>query len=206
MKTLNALIVTRKKGSEPFEANMQHLKFNLKDFWQWSFSDLTSNVLRGMLAEYIVATAVNATAETREEWAAFDVVTPEGIKLEVKSAAYIQSWSQKKYSAIRFSISEKMSWEASSNIFAGNKKRSSDIYVFCVLREKDKATINPLNLDQWDFYIISTADININIGSQKNISLSRLLKLNPVKSSYYQLYHNIKVVFNAEIKSDDRVY
>ncbi|WP_156153452.1 hypothetical protein [Domibacillus robiginosus] len=40
----------------------------------------------------------------RIEWNAFDLVTPTGIKVEVKSAAYVRSWQQVKNSAISFRI------------------------------------------------------------------------------------------------------
>jgi len=33
--------------------------------------------------------------------------------------------------------------------------------VFCVLKHKDQATLNPLDLSQWDFYVLSTADKKI---------------------------------------------
>ena len=60
---------------------------------RWANSDLVSNVTRGVLAEYIVAHAVGvSTAIVRDEWAAYDLETPDGIKLEVMPAAYIQSW------------------------------------------------------------------------------------------------------------------
>jgi hypothetical protein len=44
------------------------------------------------------------------EWNAHDLETDDGIKIEGKSAAYIQSWEQKKLSEIRFDIGKKQSW------------------------------------------------------------------------------------------------
>jgi hypothetical protein len=65
----------------------------LLDFWQWAYSDLLSNTNRGRLAEFIVARALSlGLTDVRIEWDAVDLVTPTGVKVEVKSAAYLQSW------------------------------------------------------------------------------------------------------------------
>jgi len=66
-----------------------------------SLSDLVSNATRGRLAEFIVAQALNVdTSGVRDEWAAYDLLTSSGIKVEVKSAAYLQSWAQRRHSNI----------------------------------------------------------------------------------------------------------
>jgi len=77
--------VIRKTGKEKFKLNGKPLNYDLLSFWQWSSSDLISNAMRGILAEYIVATAVGKTDKIRTEWDAFDIETDEGIKIEVKS-------------------------------------------------------------------------------------------------------------------------
>jgi hypothetical protein len=66
------------------------LDFDLLSFWQWSASDLLSNATRGTVAEYLVARALDADPEgIRDEWAAYDLKTKDGVKVEVKSAAYL---------------------------------------------------------------------------------------------------------------------
>jgi hypothetical protein len=49
--------------------------------------------MRGVLAEYIVALAMGIDTEegVRREWDAYGLVLGDGTKVEVKSAAYIQS-------------------------------------------------------------------------------------------------------------------
>ena len=51
--------------------------------------------MRGVVAEYLVAQALGVAGGVREEWAPYDVDAPGGIRVEVKSAAYIQSWNQR---------------------------------------------------------------------------------------------------------------
>ena len=50
---------SRKKGSEKFHLNGREADFSLSDFWQWSSSDVVSNSIRGILAEFIVAQSLN---------------------------------------------------------------------------------------------------------------------------------------------------
>lgn len=115
-------------------------------------------------------------------------------KIEVKSTAYVQSWSQKKLSSIQFSIQPTQGWDATSNTYSSERVRQSDIYVFCVLSHKNKKTIDPLNLDQWEFYVIDTDRLNRSVGSQKRIMLSRLIKLGLRKVTYKDIAATVKRV------------
>ncbi|SFQ05948.1 hypothetical protein [Pseudomonas borbori] len=193
-KTLYAIKASRKTGEEPLIVNDKSVALDLLSFWQWSSSDLISNSLRGVLAEYIVASTVGCNTGVRTEWDAYDLKTESGIRIEVKSAAYLQSWSQKKLSNISFSVRPAHGWDAESNSRSKIKIRPSHVYVFCVLKHKEKSTVNPLNMDQWGFYCINTTKLNNALGSQKSISHSRLLSLEPIKSSYLDLAETIKSV------------
>jgi len=129
----------------------------------------------------------------REEWDAYDLITDTGLKIEIKSSSYLQSWEQSEFSKIIFGIQPTTVW-GNDNKRSNEAKRQADIYVFCVLSHKDKTTVNPLNLSQWDFYILPTAVLNEKKPNQKTISLSSLLQLNPEKVKYNKLK---KVINNA---------
>ena len=192
MNNLPAIETTRKTGDESFEFNGSALTLSLLSFWQWSSSDIVGNAMRGILAEYIVASSVGMNSGIRTEWDAFDIETPEGIKVEVKSGAYVQSWNQRKHSTIQFSIRPTQGWDSESNERASEVRRQADVYVFCLLKHKDQSSINPLNLDQWVFYVLSTNALNQSVGVQKSISLNSLESLNPFQVSYGELYASIK--------------
>jgi hypothetical protein len=177
---LNKINVTKKTGTEPFTQNNKPLNHTLLDFWQWSSSDVLSNTLRGILAEYIVSIALGCDQPVRQEWDAYDLLTPDSIKVEVKSAAYLQSWGQEKLSPISFGIQPTYAYDYDTYTFGEEQKRQADVYVFCLLKHKDKATVNPLNLDQWEFYIIPTSVLDAECGEQKKISLSRLMEMEHV--------------------------
>jgi hypothetical protein len=72
-------------------------------FWQWAFSDIRANNVRGVFAEWLVAHILEIPQEVRDSWAEYDLITPEGVTIEVKASAYLQSWQQKRPSRIIFS-------------------------------------------------------------------------------------------------------
>jgi hypothetical protein len=175
---LTALHKHLKTGEEQFSIDGKPIGFRLKDFWQWSVSDLISNATRGRLAEFIVATALRIDLkEARDEWRAYDLLTLEGIKIEIKSAAYVQSWNQKKLSVITFNTKASRYWDSETNIQSKDSKRQADVYIFCLLKHADKSTINPLVLEQWEFYVLSRRDLEGYKRSKVSITLKSLQKL-----------------------------
>lgn len=63
----------------------------VRDFWAWALGDLRLNSTRGMLAQFLVAKALGDTRPYDEGWGNFDVLIPDGIRVEVKSLGYLQS-------------------------------------------------------------------------------------------------------------------
>ncbi len=190
---LDAIKTTLKTGQESFHLSGKNIDKNLLSFWQWSSSEIVGNTLRGVLAEYIVSIDIKCPYKIREEWDAFDLVTQEGIKVEVKSSSYLQSWKQNKFSNISFGIQETIMWDENidNNKRTTEAKRQADIYVFCLLAHKDQETIDPLNLDQWEFYILPSSVLNDRVGSQKRITLSSLLTLDPKRCSFGEINKTI---------------
>lgn len=177
------ILTKRKNGEEPFLGINQ----TLLDYWQWAHSDIASNAERGKLAEYIVKCAVDASSPCRIEWDAVDIISPEGVKIEVKSSAYLQSWKCSKLSTIQFDVAPKKSWDSETNQYSETIGRNSDVYVFCLFSCQDPSFANPLDLSQWDFYVLSTNVLNERIPKQKTIGLTSLVRLGAEKVSYFEL-------------------
>jgi hypothetical protein len=173
----------RKTGREPFIYNRKKQKVALLDFWKWADSDLIGNTARGALAEFVVAMALKQHKGIRMSWNAFDLLSKEGIKIEVKSAAYIQSWYQKDFSKIVFSIRPAREWKSETNQLAKEQERHAEIYVFALLKYLDKSAINPLDLNQWTFFVISTK----RLPNAKSVSLKKLQSMQPTECSYKRL-------------------
>lgn len=57
-----------------------------------------------------------------------------------------------------------------------------------------KASLDPLNLDQWTFWVLPSALLNEKAAAQKTLSLSSLMKLQPVQATYETLSAAIEQV------------
>jgi hypothetical protein len=193
-KMLPAIQTTIKTGQEQFTYNNEKLPLNVLSFWQWSSSELLGNALRGVLAEFIIASTIDTLESPREEWDTYDLKTKNGLKIEVKSSSYLQSWRQKEFSKIIFGIQQTGETQSANP----ERSRKSDIYIFCVLSHKEKNSVDPLNLSQWDFYILATKILDEKVKTQKSITLSSLLKLNPIKIKYDCLKSEIEKIENRK--------
>ncbi|MEW1776452.1 hypothetical protein [Streptomyces sp. NPDC086777] len=178
------MAITRRSSSEPIRAGGETVG-RLGDLWSWACSDLANNTMRGVLAEYLVATALGAAIGTRTEWDTVDIRTPEKWRVEVKSAAYLQSWAQPRPSKIEFSIAPASGWDAQTGVTSAEVMRRSDVYVFCLLHHQDKQTLDPLDLDQWTFYVLPTRVLDERCPTQRSIRLSSLIeRLSPLKTDF----------------------
>lgn len=176
MTSYGRIEVLRRTGAEKFKLNGQALSETQLEFWQWAASDMVANTMRGVLAEYIVALALGVATGTREEWAAWDLTMPDGTRIEVKSAAYVQAWQQQKPSTISFGVEKRRQWDEASG-FSQSPARAAHIYVFALLAHLDQATLDPLDLDQWVFYVVPTPVLDARERSQHSITLASLEKL-----------------------------
>ena len=175
-------------GQEPFHG-LGVKELLLVDYWRWSGSVLLDNTTRGILAEFLIATALDLHKEPRREWDEFDLRMSSGTTIEVKSSAYVQSWEQSKPSVIEFGISSHRSWNAATGEYREGVKRWANIYVFCVF--KGKEPLHPLDTSKWDFYVLPTKVLDQKCPDQKTIRLSSLKKLSPHKCSYADLKKTI---------------
>lgn len=170
-------------GDEHFTSQGIPINRLLNDFWAWQSSDLLNNSIRGALAEYIVATSLDIdTSEARNVWNDHDLLY-NGFNIEVKSSSFLQSWEKSKMSRIVFTIYE--SRPATASIWENDDiRRHSDLYVFCVFACQDRLLADPLKLEQWDFYVLKTSELDAKVGHQKSISLSSLLSVGVAKIDY----------------------
>ncbi len=186
-----------RSDSEPFTRGGESLGPTLLAYWQWSGSDLVSNVERGVLAEFLVASAMKLTVAPREEWGAFDLEVPSCGTVEVKSAAYIQSWEQRDFSRISFDIARRESaWNPETGKYKkhDSAKRNADVYVFCLLKHRCQKTIDPLDVDQWEFYVVPKALLDCERGNGKGIALNALKELTGAVP-YGELSNRVREVF-----------
>jgi len=182
----------RRSGQERFHDGGRELGFGLLGFWQWSTSDVVSNATRVILAEYLVAQAIGAADDARDEWATYDLLDPRGVAIEVKSAAYLQSWHQAELSSICFSCGKTLAWDPETNQYGTERRRHAQVYVFALLAHKDKATLDPLDVSQWEFYVVPTVVLDERKRSQDSITLASLRALHGEAVKYSDLARAIE--------------
>ena len=190
---LDPIKFTKKSASERIK-NCNKTK-TLLDFWQWAYSDLVGNTERGILAEYLVALACNIEDSVRISWDSFDLLVDNKIKVEVKSSSYLQSWKQKDFSRPIFSIAKTKAWDYVSNVYDNLSKRQADVYVFALLSHRDKETLNPIDLKQWEFYVLHTMTIDTKMENKKSISLDKIIELGATKCDFENLHRDIVNTF-----------
>lgn len=139
-------------------------------FWAWAYSDLRSNTVRGVFAEFLVAQALEAERDVRGPWDAFDVLGPAGTRIEVKSSAYLQSWPQDALSTIRFSGLTAYTVEPGSSEYSAQKEVQADLFVFALQTCTAHEDYDMLDLSQWQFWA-ATAD-QVRASGQDSVGLA----------------------------------
>lgn len=191
-----AMDVHRKTGTEAFRTNGIDTAHTITGYWAWAHSDLVDNAERGKVAEYIVAMALGVAEGFSPTWGRFDL-TFKGKGIEVKSSAYMQTWYQEKESSILFGCRPTFGWDEATNTNDTICKRQAHIYVFCVLTPKDKSILDPLDLDQWQFYVVPTAFLDEKIPKQKTISMLFLQKHGIAPCTYDGIRPAVEHIVNA---------
>lgn len=189
-----------KTGGEHLEYQGAALKYRVLDFWRWSYSNTMFNTIRGDLAEYIAATALLdgrswPNYKTRKDGDVVDLWLDMNLHVEVKSAAYLQSWHDNQHSKIAFDIRVREGYDFQLQRPLKEKGRHAHVYVFCLLNHKEVDTVNPLNIDQWRFWVVRTQAINDALGQKQTASLVDLKRCNAVESTYDELRHHVDAEF-----------
>ncbi|MCX4287292.1 MAG: hypothetical protein OSJ68_08430, partial [Clostridia bacterium] len=72
-------------------------------------------------------------------------------------------------------------------------KRHAELYIFCLIHCKDENTCNPMDMSQWTFYILPTAELE-KISNKSSLSFRTLISLNPTIASYKSLKQGVDEV------------
>ncbi len=178
--------VRQLNGTEPLLPGI-----TVRDFWAWAMGDLRLNATRGMLAQFLVARAVGDTRPNDEGWGDFDVLSPEGIRIEVKSSGYLQSWAQKRPSIIVFSSLTGRSWSPATG-YSESRQVRADVFVFAVQTCKCVDDYDPLDLTAWDFYVVPGSTIQAT--GQRSMNLTRVRELAGKAVPWAALHETIMAV------------
>ncbi|MFE0774967.1 hypothetical protein [Streptomyces sp. NPDC058861] len=148
------------------------------DFWRYAMPDLRTNTTRGLLAEFLVHRAVGAV-ERNAEWDSFDVLAPDGLRIEVKTSAYLQAWGQARLSDIRFSRLRGRTWTPEGGVSEA-RSYNADVYVFALHTARTHSDYDPLDVGQWHFHVASRALVEATGRASLGLAAVRRLCGDPV--------------------------
>jgi len=158
---------------------------SILNFWQWAYSDLMDNVNRGVFAEWLVAKLLGLSlTESRPPWQAWDITTPDAVRIEVKASSYVQSWTPThdadapiaKPARIEFTnLRTRAFVDAKQTQLAEEPAYNADLYVFCMQTIPNPSTWDALDLSQWEFFLLPKAEL-VQHG-YKSMSLNTVRKL-----------------------------
>lgn len=171
----------------------------LMDFWRWAYSNLKSNAVRGVFAEYLVGRALNVTMDNpRVEWDAYDLKTQEGVTVEVKTGAYVQAWTApERSSQVRYSGLLARSWiEGTVGSYSDHPAVRADVYVFALQTCRNPDAYRATDKTQWEFRVVPGPVVQQ--WGQRSVGLNRLISLGYAPVTYEQLR---EAVLNAQRQS-----
>ena len=187
-------------GKEKFVSQNKELEFGMLEFWCSKFSNIYN--IQEYIAEFLVEQALGIEkSHNTEYWTLFDILYKD-YRIEIKETGYYHPWNENgKISEMRrFGITKansKYENKDTNNIY----ERQNDIYVFCLNVGKTKETSNPLNIDNWEFYIVPTKTINEVCKNNKSIGLNKVQKI-ATKVNYFEIKEYIDKLIDS-LKYED---
>ncbi len=150
-------------GQETHE--IQTLSTSESEFWTWFRPILAENWMRGVVGEYWVTKALGLTDRIRRGWNTWDLETEDGIRIEVKTSGYRQSWhkSSDKMATPKFVVPKVRVKADESRGLRQGQYRPAHVYVFCFHKERDVTKLDPLDTSQWEFYVVPTKMLDENV-------------------------------------------
>ncbi|HET9767755.1 MAG TPA: hypothetical protein VFS60_12950 [Thermoanaerobaculia bacterium] len=160
-------------------------------FWRWAYGDLCDDDVKAAYAEWLVALLLGLPQQRRNTGTRSDLITPGGVRLEVKSSAYWQSW---KYvgedGALQLPEVTNLSSPPATRVhFRGLRALHSDLYVFCMQTQLDLQKWDALDLAQWEFYLLERRQLEgIGVGAnRRSITLGTLRRMqSPLSAAQFQ--------------------
>ena len=148
---------------------------------------LIANLYRGDYVEGLILFALGEGWKQTPEWSSWDLEREDGVRVEVKQSAALQSWHRStgiKKPAPYFDIAPRAGYYTDSTdaaVWVGLDPeepdfiRAADLYIFAWHPENNPDTADHRRAEQWQFFVVAETLLTERHGHQKTISL------NPVK-------------------------
>ncbi|MBR6223216.1 MAG: hypothetical protein IKQ71_07245 [Lachnospiraceae bacterium] len=149
-------------GNEHFKYFDVDTDLSVMELWQWYFSDLFD--IKAVLVEYLVSKALGFESPYNiGYWTAHRLVY-RGKVIDLRVTSYVRS----------LLLEDAMgSFVKSIDI----RSKESDLYIFCMNTGKTYKDADPLNINNWRFYVIPTWYLKAECGKNKSIHHTKVQRL-----------------------------
>lgn len=175
----------------------------VREFWQFALGDLRMNNARGYLAEFLVGKALGITPLRRVEWDSYDLLVGD-ITVEIKSSAYLQSWEQKKPSALSFSGLQGTRYHPRApgdGMDPLGRRYNAMVYVFCAHVETEHAKYDQLNVSQWEFHVVPRSVLAAT--GLKSVGITKVRELSGSSTPWADLAKRVTAAGADQQRDDD---
>ncbi|MDH2907924.1 MAG: hypothetical protein PXX83_07515, partial [Candidatus Nitrosotalea sp.] len=129
----------------------------------------------GMMGQYIVAWALGIDNISNDTWQSYDLLSPNGKKIEVKTTSYLQVWKQVRKPIPQFKIRKTYAFSKDTG-YSKTNDFQADIYVLCYFFENNKEIADVTNLNQWKFWVFQRTTIELLFEKRMTVRVSELEK------------------------------
>jgi len=147
------------------------------DFWRWAFSMLEDNTLRGIVGQYIVAWAIGADKVIHDSWQSYDLLAPNGKKIEVKTTSFAQIWKYGEKNRRPLFVIKPTRYYTPEKGLGDEVSYNADIYVLCYYSWPDSNSMDVTNINHWKFWVFSLSELLSILNGKKSISVKKLEQL-----------------------------
>lgn len=182
-----------------FIFNDKEMNFGIIDFWKQKYSNIYN--MQEVIAEFLVEKALGLDKSFNSDyWTLYDI-SYRNYRIEIKETGYYHPWNENGKISLQRTFGITMANSKYEEKEIENKfERQNDIYVFCLNTGNTKETSNPMNINNWLFYIVPTSVINEQCGNNKTISLNRVKEL-AKEVQYDKIKETIDYIIDNEINN-----
>ncbi|WP_052497355.1 hypothetical protein [Pseudomonas fluorescens] len=204
-----------------FSFDNQRLAYDVGEFWDWAFSNITTPVIRGVMIEFILARhlidhvddivlgrvldlthQVPLPGQLAKSLApfysnqphgdVFDLQLTWGVTIEIKSTSNRENWR----------LNKTCRWNMAKDKNKVEKVFPAQYYILAVVEKDPEVSVTHLNLSEAEFYLCSGRTLDINVeGPQKSVGFNKFSEIS-VRCGFSEL---VPVLHELQRQEHERV-
>jgi hypothetical protein len=183
-------------GNEKFIFDDKELDFGILDFWKYKYSNVWN--MQEYIAEFLIEKSLRLEkSQNTDSWTLYDI-NYRNKRIEIKETSYYHPWNENSKISKQRVFGITMANSSYENSSEENKfERQNDLYIFCLNIGETKEESNPMNIKNWEFYIVPTKIINNVCGNNKTINLGKVKNI-AKQVDYFEIKNYIDYLIDNE--------